>query len=477
MKERHLRLVSLLLPALLLFAAFSQALAFGNIEELRRKAEDTRKEVAELERVLKALDESITARLERIEGLETEIEQTEISLRQAETELTKTEIKLTETSSNFASRLRAIYMKGSMSYLEMLLEAESLGSLGVRAVYITRILQSDARLISAIKGLQARHERAVVEMEQKHQTLQSMRFNREAERRNLAGERREKERLLTAAKSRLEGELARITPQAERLPGYAVVLDNAPQARPQHGLARAGIVYEYEVEGRTTRYLALFASFPTKVGPIRSARTHSAMLALEHGVNFIYTSAGVDVLAQIRSWKMDGTNALISDNRSFYRDSARRAPHNLYVNLSTLGVRAQAQEVVIRPAYLSREGAAADTITLQYGPAYRLRYEYNAKTGAYRRYVNDVVHRDGTGEEIRIRNIIIQYAPHFLDQQRRPTPNLIGTGRIDFYALGEHFAGTWRKDVISSPTRFFFGDGQEIERINGLTWIQVVRSR
>ena len=75
------------------------------------------------------------------------------------------------------------------------------------------------------------------------------------------------------------------------------------------------------------------------------------------------------------------------------------------------------------------------------------------------------------------RNVIIQYAPHGIDFQLRPTPDLIGEGAIDFYSQGEYFRGKWKKDSINSPTKFYYQDGQEIERIQGQTWIQIVRDK
>lgn len=475
MKPRRLRPVLTLLILALALTVLIQVPAYGNISELRQRMEETRREIAELESILKALDDSINARLERIGQLEAEFQQTENTLLLIETELAEAEIRLEQTSRNFASRVRGAYMKGSVSYLEVLLEAESLGDLVVRVAYVARILANDSSLIARIRDDRVKYGLAKAEMEQKRETLQTIRVNSEKEQRNLLLERQEKERLLRAAKNKLAGELARITPQAERPPVYAVVLDNVPLARPQHGLARASMVYEYEVEGRITRYLAFFANFPTKVGPVRSARTHSSMLALENNVNFIYSSAGVDVLAQISSWKAEGTNVLYYSSRSVYRDPSRRAPHNLYVNLSTLGVRQQSKEVVVRPAFLNRKGTSAGTIALEYSPSYRLRYEYNSARGIYRRFINNAVHRDATGEEIQIRNIIIQYAPHYIDQQGRPTPNLIGEGKIDYYTQGERFTGSWKKESASSLTRFFYEDGEEIERVYGLTWIQIVR--
>jgi len=54
----------------------------------------------------------------------------------------------------------------------------------------------------------------------------------------------------------------------------AVVIDNDILARPQAGLGRASLVYEAPVEGRMTRYLAIFPADAdlSAVGPVRSAR-------------------------------------------------------------------------------------------------------------------------------------------------------------------------------------------------------------
>ncbi|HVM39989.1 MAG TPA: DUF3048 domain-containing protein, partial [Acidimicrobiia bacterium] len=52
-----------------------------------------------------------------------------------------------------------------------------------------------------------------------------------------------------------------------------VKIGNNVEARPQSGLDSADIVYEEEVEGRVTRFLAVFHSeAPDLVGPIRSVR-------------------------------------------------------------------------------------------------------------------------------------------------------------------------------------------------------------
>ena len=447
---------------------------YGNPQE---KVDSARKNVIELENAIRELDASIKARENRIKEMENELVETEKQLKISTRELAEAEIRLADTTQKFGARVRNAYVKGGLSYLEVLLAADNFGDLIVRTAYLTRILSRDAHLVAAIKGERELIAARKTAMETQIKTIEDLSYQRETEHRNLLAQHKELDVMLTAARGKLSLELEKITPQAERKPTYGVIIDNHGQARPQHGLSKASLIYEYEVEGRITRYLVLFSTLPSKVGPIRSARVHSAMLAKENGAHYIYASAGVDVLENIKQLNMSHTNALSSSNASFYRDSTRKAPHNFYVNLSTVYLASLSQSVVIRPAYISRQGSPGKTVSLEYSGSLRIRYDYNEEKGAYKRFLNGQAHSDATGAVIMARNIIIQYAPHYTDLRGRPTPNLIGSGTIDFYCQGQHFQGTWKKESEGSPTKFYYQDGQEIERIYGQTWIQIVRPR
>lgn len=441
----------------------------------RRQVERTRAEIIELEKIIKALDESIKNREKRIKELNQEYQETGTQLQRLEAELIHSESRLKEKNQVFASRVRSAYIRGRTSYLELILMSENLGDVIVKIAYLTRILNHDVELINTVKNEQTLLRKRKTEVTSKRQRLLELRGQRDGEYQNLVNQHREKDRLLAAAKKRLAVELVRITPQAERKPVYGVVIDNHPSARPQHGLSRASLIYAYEVEGGITRYLALYSSFPRKVGPIRSARTHNIILAMENRVNFIYAGAGTDILIRIRDWKVNSTNAITFGSASFFRDASRRAPHNLYVNLETLGVEELSKEVIIRPAYISRRGDDLAEPIVVHGSRYSVRYEYLPNKGVYRRFVNGVLQREATREEILARNIIVQQVSYGRDILGRPTPDLVGKGSIDFYSQGQHFSGTWVKDSNTSPTRFFYQDGREIERVYGQTWIHIVR--
>jgi len=445
---------------------------YGNPDNPFEEVEGIEDEIAEYEETIRLLNEDIEKRLERLDELDRELAAIEQDLEDTEAALMDSQDRLEETTRKFGGRVRSSYMKGGTSYLETLLASDNFGDLIIRLAYMQRIADRDAEIISSLREEQQKTEEQRLAMEEQRDNIEDRKFQMSAERKNLEEQREILTALLEASREELEEALTRI-PQSEGNPVYGIALDNHPNARPQHGLSKASVVYEYEVEGRATRYLALFHELPSKVGPIRSAREHSTMLAWENKINFITASASRDNLQKIRDWGVSYTNAL--SHGGFYRDSARRAPHNLYVNLSTLRAGTSSPGSVLRPGNISRQGSSANTFSVEYSTNYRISYQYDREQEAYRRLINGNQHRDGTGAPIWARNVIVQYTNHPTDAWGRTTPQVLGEGRIDYYVSGQRFSGRWKKDSPSSRTRFYYEDGQEIERIYGPTWIQIAR--
>lgn len=450
------------------FALFAVASLIVSSCFIAPQANIQAQEITELEEIMEALDRSIMESQRMMDQLSKQIESTQKEIAQAGVEIAGAEDRLEESIRLFGMRVRSAYINGAVSYLEVLMKADSFGDLIVRAAYLERIMNRDAGLITSIK-----RERELIEerkelIDERYNHLLALMEQAKAERSTMLAQRQEKEKLLKEAVEKTAG----------YKPVYGVVIDNSSPARPQSGLAAASVVYEFEVEGRITRYLALFSVPLDKVGPIRSARTHSMQLALENDVHYIYASGSKDVRDAIAA--LPGFRHTNADNPSLsghIRTTDRRAPHNLYIDLVKFGREAPSRVILVRPAFLEREGKPCSTFSLEYNTVTKIRYEYRPATRDYLRHLNRQVHRDASGKEITARNVVIQYVPHYIDLKKRPTPNLIGSGSIDFYSMGQYFRGTWRKESAASPTRFFYEDGEEIEMVYGRTWIQIVRPR
>ena len=463
MKMRRLRPVSVLSLALLMLLMALSGYYAGPVEG--SGSGSSAAEIAELEDMIETLDKSIENSRRKMDRLEAKIAAAEKQIEAAGKEIVSAEARLEESTRLFGLRVRSVYMDGGISYLEIILDADNFGDLIVRSAYLKKVADRDADLIASIKCERKLIAKRKKTIKKRCRELDALMKRVQEEYALILAQWEEKEKLLREAGEKTAG----------YKPVYGVVLDNSPPARPHSGLAEANMVYEFEVEGKITRYLALFSFLPTKVGPVRSARTHSATLALENGVHYIYAGGTKDVLNMISGWGLRNTSALASGSSAIYRSSDRRAPHNLYVNLARLGKESPSDEPLIRPAFLDREGKPGSTVSLVYNSFTHIKYSYRPGSRDYLRHLNGQAHRDAAGKEITARNVILQYVPHPYDSRGRTTPNLIGSGPIDFYSMGQRFRGTWSKSSPAAPTQFYYSDGKPIEMVYGRTWIQIVR--
>src|SRR5918999_1769850 len=114
-------------------------------------------------------------------------------------------------------------------------------------------------------------------------------------------------------------------------PVIAVKVENTSAARPQVGLSQADIVFVQEVEGAQTRLVAVYHSrLPTRLGPVRSARTTDAeLLPLFGRPGLVYSGANGRVQRRL------DRASLVPIYRET-RDRRRGAPHNVFVNLARI---------------------------------------------------------------------------------------------------------------------------------------------
>ena len=107
-------------------------------------------------------------------------------------------------------------------------------------------------------------------------------------------------------------------------PALVVKVDNV-DAEPQSGLNQADIVFEEIVEGRATRFAAVFNSMEANpVGPIRSARTQDVDLLLSlNDPALAYSGANEGVNAALQA---AGFELLSEGSPGFFRDDDRAQP-------------------------------------------------------------------------------------------------------------------------------------------------------
>ena len=257
---------------------------------------------------------------------------------------------------------------------------------------------------------------------------------------------------------------------------FAVKVENIAAARPQVGLRAADIVFAEEVEGAQTRLIAIYhSSFPTRLGPVRSARTTDVeLLPLFGKPGLVYSGANSRVQRKLER------ASLVPIPRST-RDHRRVAPHNVFVNLSSIAASAKVGKA--RPIGWTFSAADPRWQSAQAGGKVSARvgndtFSFDYAKGRYivrwngRRYV------DGdSGAIAKTDNVVVMRVHNHGDGNRdvNGVPSVksdtVGHGKVTIYRGDKSVTGTWRRIADSAPLRFLDSSGKDIALNPGKTWV------
>lgn len=267
----------------------------------------------------------------------------------------------------------------------------------------------------------------------------------------------------------------------------AVMVNNAPAARPQSGLDGADIVYEVLAEGGVTRLVAIFHSQAdgAKIGPIRSIRPYMIELGESyHGV-LVHAGASNDAFAILQRQHKEDLDEITNAGAYFWRDKTRKAPHNLYSNVEKLMEGAAKRNYAIEdanvPAYLFRdakdnvEGDAANSVEVKFQlDNYKVKYEYDSQSNLYKRYINGSPHTDlETGETLTAANVVVLGADHkVLDDVGRLAVNLDLGGDALLFQGGKVIRCQWVH--ASDDAIRLVKNNEELPFVPGTTYFNVV---
>lgn len=275
-----------------------------------------------------------------------------------------------------------------------------------------------------------------------------------------------------------------------------LMIDNNPAGFPQAGLDKADIVYEAFVEGRITRFLAVFwrqdADF---IEPIRSARTPFVIWASELGL--LYGHAGSADLpgpacagCQIREWGILDVDSFRTGSGTYYRDTQRPAPHNLVTTTQRIRDAGAifgyfgpptVEPWLFKDDFEDTEAAeAVGGIEVLWGPRnfsrHIVQWHWDEPSNTYLRFTFGVAHTDAlTAEPLRFKNVVVMVAPwRHADSAGHVTYEQYGTGPATVFLDGKVIPAEWRKADRTSRTRLFDLEGNEIRFNRGNIWVQLI---
>jgi len=287
----------------------------------------------------------------------------------------------------------------------------------------------------------------------------------------------------------------------ERRP-LAVKISNDPRAiRPQWGLNKADIVYEYYAELGRTRFIGIFygQDSPT-VGPIRSARLFDEHIVRMYKAALAFVSADYRVLNYLFSGEYadrliseypagcppmcradpNGWNHVLSDTSQLSQYLTEQGIDNSRPDLS--GMRFTAAP----PA----GGQEARQIHVRYSSSFYGQWEYDPARGVYLRSqdaaeaqtVADEQYTPLTdrvdGQQVQADTVVVLLVPHeyWFKQGRTEIFDiqLHGFGKAYVFRDGRVYEATWGRNADTQVLSLFNPDGSRFPLKPGRTFYQVM---
>lgn len=276
-----------------------------------------------------------------------------------------------------------------------------------------------------------------------------------------------------------------------------VMVNNFASARPQSGLSQADILMEVLAEGDITRLVAIFQSrtFQEPIGPVRSIRPYFIDIGKSFHALQVHAGGSPDAYAMLEEQGIEELDEITNAGPYFWRESFRKAPHNLYTSLPKLQAGAEkkgyawtAGAAEALPAYsFGSAGAGAVEVmgsAAAHGPKvdvtflnknYVVSYGYDEQKRLYQRYINGNKHIDLNNEQqLTAANLVVLGTDHkVLDNVGRLEVRLTGTGPALLFVKGQVKQVQWKRERADDLIRLFDGS-QEVAFQPGQTHMMIV---
>lgn len=264
----------------------------------------------------------------------------------------------------------------------------------------------------------------------------------------------------------------------------AIMIENSPDARPQSGIKKAGVVFEAIAEGGITRFLTLFQEQkPQLVGPVRSVRMYYVDWLAAFNASVAHVGGSAASLTEVRNGSYRDIDQFFN-SASYWRATDRYAPHNVYTSFVKLDAlnKAKGYTTSSFDGFTRTDGKPsakpnAKSVIINISSAlYNTSYTFDAKTNAYSRSLGGVPHLDRENGQITPSVVIALKVNEstVLEDGYRQKIDTIGSGDAVIFQNGDAIDATWSKVSRKDQIKFTDKKGKVIPLVRGQTWISAV---
>lgn len=284
-----------------------------------------------------------------------------------------------------------------------------------------------------------------------------------------------------------------------------IKVENLPREhRPQYGLNKADLVYEYYTELGSTRFAAVYyGQNAEKVGPVRSARHFDVnVVQMVKGI-LVFGSAYEGVMNRL--FKSDFGDRLVVEGQfscpALCRTSAAEggllmantAAMNKFLKEARINNQRQVQDGMFFRAQIPQGGEAVQSVFVRFSGAIYNRWDYDPASGRWLRFSDTANALDGTkesyaalmdkaeGKQVAADNVVILFAP-YTPLVRTATTEvwdvpLYGSGQAFIARDGQIFPVLWLRNSPASPLILTDATGKlQFPFKPGNTWFEVVNT-
>ncbi|MDF2881920.1 MAG: hypothetical protein K0R54_2477 [Clostridiaceae bacterium] len=264
---------------------------------------------------------------------------------------------------------------------------------------------------------------------------------------------------------------------------FMAIIENSKDARPQSGLINADIVFETMAEGGIPRFIAIYQKEASnKIGPIRSARPYFIDLTKEYNLPFAHCGGSEEAIMSIKSENLMSLDEM-SHGNFYWRDKARKAPHNLYTSSEYITNLLSQENFNNKPAsnlqfdnnYWNNSNLlSANKVNLKLNKYYSTLYTLN--NYKYNKSMDSAPLLDkDSSQAVSTNNIIIQVTKIKLQPDGQHLQiDLVGEGDVYVISNGKYVKGKWYRKDTSSPTILEDTSGNAIPLHTGKSWWHIV---
>ncbi len=293
----------------------------------------------------------------------------------------------------------------------------------------------------------------------------------------------------------------------------AVKIANYPsEARPQAGIGKADVMFEYETEASITRFLGIYLSQDVDlIGPVRSLRLPDSEVVPIFKAALVASGGHPAVKLRMiegKAWA-EGYKRILCPEEPFLGDGGAlrridgkksRVELTMYTDTTAMWKALDARGINERQNFygmfqfsedLPLGGKDATRLELIYKPTWvEIEYRYDAETKTYKRFDLDQPLIDEVdGAQVAPSNVVLIYVNHvdtdiLVDEHDAQNPwyavsiQLWGTGPAKIFRDGKVYDAIWvRENPQKENDRLIFRDekDKQIPFHPGTTWIQLVR--